>query len=97
MELTNMTNEELQSIIENANKIIHDRAIDERRTYANAIVENIHKLIKSGGSIYIQGAASCLDDWNIDLSFESTLDEDSICVVDKSGTLTIKDLYFERS
>ena len=97
MELSNMTNEELQSIIEGANKILYDRAIDERRTYANAIVENIHKLIKSGGSIYIQGAASCLDDWNTDLSIESVLDVDGICVVDKSGTLTIKDLYFERS
>lgn len=96
MEFTNMTTDELRSIVAEANKILSSRAIDERKKYANAIIENMHNLLKSGGSISIYG--TLYDDDNADeMYIESDLDQAIIGTVSNSGDLTLKELYFERS
>lgn len=99
MELTNMTNEELQSIVEKANNIIHDRTVKERNTYANAIIEAIHKFRDSGGSIYIEGTVYDIDECgdSMSTSVSGDIDCQSVFEIDEYGDLTIKDLYFERS
>lgn len=98
MELTNMTNEELKSIIENANKIISDRVTNERRGCANAIFEAIRKFRDGGGSIYIEGTEYCVDEWANDRSIliSSDIDSQTVFEINEYGDIIIKNLYFER-
>lgn len=98
MELTNMTNEELKSIIDNANEIISDRVTNERRNCAKAIIEAIHKFRDCGGSIYIEGTEYCVDEWSNDMSIPilSDIDSQSLFEINEYGDLTIRNLYFER-
>lgn len=96
MELTNMTTDELKSMVAEANKILSSRAVDERKKYADAIIENMHNLLKCGGSISIYG--TLYDDDNYDeMYIESGLDQGINGTVSNSGDLTLKELYFERS
>lgn len=96
MEFGLMTTEELKSIVAEANKILSSRAVDERKKYANAIIENMHNLLKCGGSISFYG--TFYDDDNGDeMCLECDLGQETISSVSNSGDLTIKDLYFERS
>ena len=98
MELNNMTNEELKSIIENANKIISDRVTNERRNCANAIIEAIHKFRDCGGSIYIEGTEYYLDEWGDSRSphISSDIDSQTVFEINEYGDIIIKNLYFER-
>lgn len=98
MELTNMTAEELKSIIAEANKILSSRAVDERKKYANAIIENMHKLLKSGGSIFIYGTFYDDLEYNkMEIECNIDIDQEIIDTVNDSGDLVLRDQYFERS